>query len=58
MFKYELGTIIETKKPHVCGGYNWEIIRMGADIKLQCQKCNRVIMLSRSDLEKRIKKIL
>ena len=37
------------KKPHPCGEYRWEIIRVGADIKLRCLKCGRVIMLDRMD---------
>lgn len=56
--EYQLGTIIQTKKPHACGGDAWKVIRLGADIKLECQTCGRVIMLSRTDLAKRIKKII
>ncbi|MDR0899631.1 MAG: DUF951 domain-containing protein [Lactobacillaceae bacterium] len=57
-YEYTLGTLIQTKKPHACGGDVWKVIRLGADIKLECQTCGRVIMLSRTDLQKRIKKIV
>ena len=52
---YELNQIVKTKKPHVCGSNEWKIIRMGADLKLECQVCQRVIMMSSSDLDKRLK---
>lgn len=53
---YKLGEIVITKKPHVCGSKNWKILRVGADIKLECCGCNRVIMLPSYELDKRIKK--
>lgn len=46
------------KKVHPCGNNEFEIIRLGADIKIRCIKCNRVIMLSRVDFNKRIKKVI
>lgn len=54
--KYEIGMIIETKKPHVCQNNLWIVIRTGADIKIKCQKCNREIMLPKVKLDKIIKK--
>ncbi len=53
---YELNQIIKTKKDHVCGNNEWKIIRIGADFKLECSKCTRIIMLSKNELDKRIKK--
>lgn len=58
MTMYELHDIVEMKKPHPCGANRWEIIRMGMDIKIRCTQCGRLIMLSRRDFEKRLKKIL
>ena len=43
--KYELNQIVKTKKPHVCGSNEWKVVRTGADIKLECQGCGRIIML-------------
>jgi hypothetical protein len=54
--KYELDQIVTTKKPHVCGSSNWKVVRTGADIKLECQGCGRIIMLQGFELDKRIKK--
>lgn len=56
--KYGLGDVVRLKKPHPCGSYEWEITRMGADIKIRCCKCNRQVMLPRSKFEKRIKQII
>lgn len=53
---YTLGEIITTKKNHVCGSNEWKVIRTGADIKLECQGCKRVIMLATYELDKKIKK--
>lgn len=53
---YKLGEIIKTKKNHVCGSKEWKVLRVGADIKLECQGCKRVIMLASYELDKRIKK--
>ena len=50
---YEMNTIVRLKKPHPCGGTEWEIVRAGADIKLRCRICGRYVNLSRGELEKR-----
>ncbi|KGI38870.1 DUF951 domain-containing protein [Clostridium tetani] len=55
---FDLGDIVEMKKGHPCGSKNWQIIRMGADIKIKCCGCERIIMLPRSKFEKSIKKII
>ena len=54
---YELGDIVTMKKPHACGSNRWEITRLGADIKIKCLNCSRIVMLSRKDFEKKLKKI-
>ena len=54
----KVGDIIELKKQHACGCKEFEITRVGMDIKIKCTKCQRLIMLDRETLEKRTKKIL
>ena len=54
----QLGDIIKTKKVHPCGGDTWEVIRTGADIKMKCLTCARVVMLDRLVFLKRRKKII
>ena len=46
------------KKQHPCGTNEWEITRVGADIKIKCINCGRSIMLSRVDFNKKINNLL
>ena len=55
---YTLGSIVVMKKQHPCGTNEWEIIRIGADIKIRCTNCNRVIMLPRVEFNKKVKKVV
>ena len=56
--EYSVGSIVEMKKAHPCGTNNWEITRVGADIKIKCTNCGRTIMLPRIEFNKKIKKVL
>ena len=49
---------VELKKAHPCGSTQWEILRVGMDIKLKCLFCGHELMLPRSKAEKSIRKIL
>lgn len=53
---YSLGDKVTTKKKHPCGNDVWTVIRTGADYKIRCDKCGRVVMLSRDDFLRAIKK--
>lgn len=53
---FELGDIIQMKKQHPCGEYNFEVIRVGADIKIKCTGCGRIVMIPRSKFVKLAKK--
>ena len=54
---FKLNSIVIMKKPHPCGTNKFEIIRLGADIKIKCLNCGRSIMLSRLDFNKKLKKV-
>ncbi len=56
--EYVLGNIVEMKKGHPCGANEWEVTRIGADIKIKCVNCGRVVMIPRIEFNKKIKKIL
>jgi hypothetical protein len=56
--KYEIGTRVVMKKPHACGTNEWEITRVGVDIKIKCVNCNREIMMDRLEFEKKLKRII
>ena len=53
-----LGDLIQTRKKHPCGSDRWQVIRIGADIKIKCLDCGRVVMMERPEFIKRRKKIL
>ena len=54
---FALGDQVVLKKPHACGENLWEIVRVGADIKLKCLACGRVVMLDRLEFLRRAKKL-
>ena len=56
--KYNIETTLTMKKQHPCGGNLWEVVRMGADIKIKCLNCGHVVMLPRIEFNKKIKKII
>ncbi|WP_041285827.1 DUF951 domain-containing protein [Desulfoscipio gibsoniae] len=58
MVKYNVGDVVKTRKPHPCGGDEWEIMRTGVDFRIRCNKCGRVLMLPRPKFEKSVKKII
>ena len=53
-----LGDLVKMRKVHPCGSDQWVITRTGADVKIKCQGCGRVVMLDRVEFEKRVKKII
>ena len=55
---FSLGDTVQMKKQHACGGNAWEITRVGADVKIRCLTCGRVVMLDRQDFMRSGKKIL
>ena len=56
--EFQIGDIVKLKKAHPCGINEWEILRVGMDFRLKCTTCNRIVMLSRVDVNKRCKKIV
>lgn len=53
-----VGNILQMKKYHPCGENKFLVLRIGADFKIRCIKCNHEIMLPRVKCEKNIKKII
>lgn len=54
----QLNDVVRLRKPHPCGGYEWIITRLGADIGLECRTCGHRVLLTRRELSRRIKTIL
>ena len=54
---YDVNEILTMKKPHPCGGKDWEVVRVGVDIKLRCVTCGKFINLTRDEIKKRVKSV-
>ncbi len=52
-----VGDVARLRKPHPCGGFEWHVTRVGADIGLRCATCGRKILLPRDELERRAQRI-
>jgi len=51
----KLGDIVRLRKAHPCGSYEWEVVRVGADISLKCQ---RRVLLAREVFGRRLKEFV
>ena len=49
-----LGDVVRLRRAHPCGGTDWLVDRLGADIGLRCQGCGRHVLLDRRQLELRL----
>ncbi|MDO5100054.1 MAG: DUF951 domain-containing protein [Eubacteriales bacterium] len=53
----QVGATVEMKKTHPCGSTRWQVLMVGADVKLKCEGCGHIIMLSRQKLKKSLRNI-
>ena len=58
MEEIRLGDKVKMRKTHPCGSDEWSVIRIGADIKIKCLGCGRIVMMDRADFVKHRKKVL
>ncbi len=54
----QMNDILRMRKAHPCGGSDWKVVRLGADIGLECLTCSRRVMLTRRELARRLKKVI
>ena len=52
---FYIDDVVRLRKPHPCGGFEWTVVRLGADIGLVCTTCGRRVLLPRRELERRLK---
>ena len=52
-----VGDMIKLKKKHPCGSYEWEVLRIGPDIRLKCCGCEHQVMIPRRLVEKNIRNL-
>lgn len=53
-----LGDKVRLRKPHPCGSHEWTVVRVGADIGLKCCQCERRVLLTRREFERRLERVL
>jgi hypothetical protein len=53
--EFRMEDVVRLRKPHPCGGSEWTVVRVGADIGLRCMTCKHRVLLDRRTLEKRLK---
>lgn len=56
--EFNLGDTVQMRKAHPCGSDTWTVIRVGADIKIRCCGCGRIVMLEREVFEKRMRRVV
>lgn len=54
----QVGDLVRLRKPHPCGSYEWQVVRIGADIGIKCQVCGRRVLLDRRTFNKRVKTVI
>ena len=57
LYPFKTGEVLRLKKQHPCGGWRWEVQRIGADIALKCLTCGHLLVMPRQKLEKALKSV-
>ena len=52
--EFMLGDVVSLRRAHPCGGRDWLVDRLGADVGLRCSTCGRHVLLERRTLERRL----
>lgn len=62
---YQLNSLVKMKKPHACTikstgkkANKWQVVRIGADIKIKCTNCNHIVIMGRHDFNRKIRKLI
>ena len=58
VMEIKLGDVVRLKKKHPCGSYEWQVVRLGADIGIKCLKCGRRVLLERDVFERRVREVI
>ncbi len=58
MLDLHLNDVVRLRKPHPCGGHEWRVVRLGADIGAICTTCGRRVLMPRARFEKQVKQIV
>ena len=53
-----VGDVLRLKRKHPCGGFEWDVVRVGADVGLRCRDCGRRVLMDRPTLRRRAAELL
>ena len=56
--KFNIGDVVELKKPHPCGSVQWEITRVGMDFRIKCLGCTHQVLVARPKFQQSVKKVI
>lgn len=51
-----VGDVVRMKRQHPCGGWEWRVFRVGADVGIECLSCRRRVLVPRHRFESRVKR--
>lgn len=54
VLEIRIGDVLRLRRAHPCGGTEWSVDRVGADIGIRCGGCGRRVLVERRSLERRI----
>ncbi len=58
VMEIRLGDVVHLKKKHPCGSYEWQVVRLGADIGIKCRECQHRVLLERRVFERRVRALI
>jgi hypothetical protein len=53
-----VGDVLRLRRKHPCGGFDWDVVRVGQDIGLVCRACGRRVLLDRPTLRRRLRAVV
>jgi hypothetical protein len=53
-----VGDVLRLKRKHPCGGFEWDVVRVGVDVGLCCRNCGRRVLMDRPTLRRRAADLL
>ncbi len=56
--KLYVGDVVRMRKAHPCGGTDWEVVRIGADIGIVCGTCGRRVLTPRRKFARDVKQFV
>ena len=57
IIKLEVGDVIRMKKPHPCGADDFDVLRVGSDLRIRCRGCGHDVTVPRLKIEKNIREV-